>query len=190
MTDWFIADSGTYGAGNVLAYGHFSASFAPVSGNTPSIASAQVQVTISASSGVGFTTALCNNMLNLIFRNSAYLQPATYVALLNTAPADADTTLTTKEVSGTAYARVLVNKVGGSTPAWNTIASGSLSNNQTITFLTVGSGGWTQIVGMAIADASSSGNELCYDGTNVVTQTPAAGDTVSFAGAALGVSMN
>ena len=39
---WVIVDSGTWGAGNVLAHGSFSAEFSPVLGNTPRIASGQV----------------------------------------------------------------------------------------------------------------------------------------------------
>ena len=103
VTHYAIVDSGTHGAGNVLAYGAFSSSFSPVSGNTASVASGQVTVTISASSGEGFTSYLVHKMLDLMFRNTAYSQPATYIALLDSAGADTDTTLTTsgKEVAGT-----------------------------------------------------------------------------------------
>lgn len=194
ITHWAIVDTATYGAGNVLAYGAFSSSFAPVSGNTPSIASGQVTVTISAVSNHGFTTYLANKMLDLMFRNVAYAQPATYVALLDGAGADADTTLTTsgKECAGTAYARVLVNKAGGASPAWNAVASGATDNANAVTFPTVGAGGWSTVVGAAIVDGGTldAGNVLAYDNDNVVDQTPAAGDTVSFAIGAFDVSLS
>lgn len=194
VSDWAIVDSGTYGEGNVLAYGHFSSSFAPVSGNTPSVASGQIQVQISASSGEGWTTQLCNWMLDKMFRNQTYAQPATYAALLDSQGADADTTLTTagKEVAGTAYARVLVNKAGGSTPRWEAVASGATQNENAVTFPTVGSGGWSQVVGMALVDAATldTGNVLAFDNDQVVDQTPAAGDTVTFAIGALDASMS
>jgi hypothetical protein len=193
VTHYAITDSGTHGAGNVLAYGAFSSSFAPVTGNTPSVASGQVTVTISASSGEGFTTALVHNMLNLMFRNTAYSQPATYIALLDTTGADTDTTLTTagKEVAGTAYARVLVNKAGGASPAWNAVSGGATDNANAVTFPTVGAGGWSTVVGLAIVDGGTldAGNVLAYDNDQVVDQTPVAGDTVSFAVGALDVNI-
>jgi hypothetical protein len=194
ITHWAIVDSGTYGAGNVLAYGAFSASFAPVAGNTPSVASGQVQVEISASSGEGFTTQLVHWMLDKMFRNQTYAQPATYIALLDTQGADADTTLTTagKEVSGTSYARVLVNKAGGASPAWNTVPAGATDNANDVTFATVGAGGWAGIVGMAIVDGGTldAGNVLAYDNDQVVDQSAAAGDTVKFVAGALDVSLS
>lgn len=193
VTHYAIVDSATHGAGNVLAYGAFTSSFSPVSGNTPSVASGQVTVTISASSGEGFTSYLVHKMLDLMFRNTAYSQPATYIALLDSAGADTDTTLTTagKEVAGTGYARVLVNKVGGGSPAWDTISGGATQNANAITFPTVGAGGWSQVVGMAIVDGGTldAGNVLAYDNDQIVDQTPAAGDTVQFAIGALDVSI-
>jgi hypothetical protein len=184
VTDFSIVDSGTYGAGNVLAYGHFSSSFSPVSGNTPKVSSGQIQVNFSASSGLGFTTYFVNKMYDLMFRNTAYTQPATYCALMDGAGADTDTTLTTsgKEIAGTDYARVLVNKYGGASPAWTNVSGGSASNADIVNFGTVGAGGWSQIVAACLVDGGTldAGNVLCYDNTNVVDQTPAAGDTVTF----------
>ena len=192
VTHWALVDTGTYGAGNVLAYGAFTSSFSPVSGNTPSIADGQVQVEISASSGEGFTTQLVHWMLNLIFRNTAYSQPATYVALLDQVGTDADTTLTTagQEATWTGYARVLVNKAGGSTPRWETISGGATQNENAVTFSTVGASP-SIIVGMAIVDGGTlnAGNVLAYDNDQVVDQTPNVGDTVTFAIGALDVSI-
>jgi hypothetical protein len=133
-------------------------------------------------------------MLDLMFRNQAYSQPATYVALLDSAGADVDTTLTTagKEITGTDYARVLINKAGGSSPAWNSVSGGATDNAADVTFATVGSGGWSATVGMCLVDGGTlnAGNVLCYDNDNVVDQTPAAGDTVKFASGALDVSLS
>lgn len=198
ITHWFICDhvsNVSWGSNvNMLAHGSFSASFAPVAGNTPSIASAQVVVEISASSGEGWTTQLVHWLLDKMFRNQTYAQPATYVALLDGAGADADTTLTTagKEVGGTGYARVLVNKSGGASPAWGTVAAGTQDNEHDITFPTVGAGGWSQIVGVAIVDGGTleAGNVLMFDNDQVVDQTPAAGDTVKFLAGALDVTLS
>lgn len=186
-THWTLCDSNTYGAGNVLAHGAFTTSYPIVTGNRPTIASGQVDVAIQASDGEGFTTQLCNWMLDLMFRNQAYSQPATYCALLTTAGADTDTTLTTKEVTGTDYDRVLLNKAGGSTPRWDTVAGGATENENQVLFPTVGSGGWDEIVGMAIVDVSS--NVLFYDNDQVEDQTPNEGDTVDFVAGDLDVSM-
>ena len=193
VTHWAIVDSATHGAGNVLAYGSFTTGFAVVSGNTPSVASGQIYIEISASSGEGFTTQLCNSLLDMMFRNQAYAQPATYIALLDGVGADADTTLTTagKEVSGTNYARVLVNKAGGSSPAWEAVSGGVTQNAAAVNWPTVGSGGWSQVVGLAIVDGGTlnAGNVLMYDNDQVVDQTPAAGDTVTVPAGALDVSL-
>lgn len=194
VTHWAIVDSGTYGEGNVLASGAFSPTFAPVSGNTPSVASGQAYVEITAGDGEGWATQLCNWMLDLMFRNQAYAQPATYAALLDSAGADADTTLTTagKEAGGTGYARVLVNKAGGASPAWEAVSGGATQNANAVNFANVGAGGWGAIVGMAIVDGGTlnEGNVLLYDNDQVVDQTPNAGDPIGFPGGAIDVSMS
>jgi hypothetical protein len=192
VTHYGIVDSATHGAGNMLAYGSFSALFTPVSGNTPTVSGGSCYVSIVASSGEGYTDYFVHKMLDLMFRNTAYSQPGTYIALLDTAGADTDTTLTTagKEVSGTNYARVLVNKAGGSSPAWNSVSGGATDNAAQITFPLVGSGGWAGIVGMAIVDGGTlnAGNVLAYDNDQIVDQSAAENDTVFFAAGALDVA--
>jgi len=134
-----------------------------------------------------------HSMLNLMFRNVSYNQPASYVALLDTQGADGDTTLTTagKEAGGTSYARVLVNKAGGSSPAWESPSGGATQNAHAITFQAVGSGGWAGIVGAAIVDGGTlnAGNVLAYDNTNVVDQSAVEGDTVLFAAGAFDIAL-
>jgi hypothetical protein len=194
VTHWGVLDSGTHGAGNLLAYGALAVPIVPVSGNTPSVASTQVYVEISASSGEGFTTQLCNWLLDLMLRNTDYAQPATYAALLDSAGADADTTLTTagKEIAGTGYARVLVKKAAAGSPEWEDVSGGACDNQHAVTFPTVGAGNWSAVVGMALVDGGTldAGNVLAYDNDQVVDQTPLAGDTVTFAIGALDVSLS
>lgn len=193
VTHWAIVDSGTHGAGNVLAYGAFDPSFAVVNGNIPTIVDSSVEVEISASSGAGATTYLVHKWLDLMFRNTAYSQPATYAALLDSAGADSDTTLTTsgKEITGTSYARVLVNKTGGASPAWGTVSGGAVSNSNAVSFPLVGSGGWSLTVGMALVDGGTldAGNVLMFD-NSISDQTPLEGDAVTFSSAALAVSLS
>jgi hypothetical protein len=196
ITGWAITDSGTYGAGNVLAHGSFSASFTPVSGNTPKVASGQVYVEISATSGgAGFTTYTANKLLDLMFRNTAWTSPAgsTFVALLNAVCSDAATTMAGQtECSGTNYARVEVNENAGASPKWTIASAGALENSGVVTIPSPGAGGYTQTVAMAIVDALSgtSANVLAYDNTNIVDQTAASGDTIQFASGAIDVSLS
>jgi hypothetical protein len=193
VTHWGITDSATRGAGNMLAVGAFTASFSPVAGNTPSIANTTCYVQINASSGEGYTDYFAHAMLNLIFRNVAYAQPATYIALLDAIGADGDTTLTTagKEATWTGYARVLVNKASGASPAWEAVTNGVTQNANAVAFATVGASP-SIIVGMAIVDGGTlnAGNVLAYDNDQIVDQTPNVGDTVSFAAGALDLAIN
>lgn len=194
ITHWAIVDSGTHGAGNMLACGAFATSFPVVSGNITTIVDGTIWVQIDAISGYGASTYLVHKLLDLMFRNQAYSQPATYIALLDSTGADTDTTLTTagKEVAGTAYARKLVNKTGGASPAWGTVSGGAVTNADAISFPTVGAGDWNTVVGMAIVDGGTldAGNVLLYDNTNIVDQTPIADDVVTFAAGALDVSLS
>jgi hypothetical protein len=193
VTHWAILDGNTHEAGNMLAHGAFSSSFSPVSGNIPKVASSQIYVEISDSAGgEGFTTACCNSLLDLMFRNQAYSKPDTYVALLNAVADDADGTVgDLTEITGTDYAREQVNINGGSSPTWDVAADGALDNTHKIDFGTVGAGGWDEVVALAIVDsASGAGNVLCYDNANVVDQTPAADDTVEIGAGDLDISLS
>jgi hypothetical protein len=193
ITHWVIVDSGTHGEGNVLAHGAFSASFSPVSGNTPKVASGQAYIEISASSGAGLGDYAVHKMLDLMFRNQAFTSPQgnTFIALLAAVPDDQDLAVSDlTEISGTDYARKEVNPNGGSSPTWDLSSGGALDNTHIVTFATPGSGGWTATVAIAIVDsASGAGNVLAWDAANIVDQTPAAGDTVQFAAGAFDVSL-
>lgn len=177
VTHWFIADSATHGAGNVLAYGALGTSKSVVSGNTPSVSSADVYVEISASAGGrGWTDYVVNKLLDLMFRNVAYSQPATYLGLTTTTSSDATGGT---EASGGSYARLLINKVGGASPAWATVSGGATALNQQTDF-TAATGSWGTVVSSAIYDASSAGNMLAYD-NNTADQAVASGDTWRYA---------
>ena len=180
---WALVDSATWGAGNMLAFGAISPSISPVLNNTPKIASGQVTISVNASTGsAGISTYLANKLLGLMFANTSYTQPAIYAALLNTAASDA--AIGTEE-SGTGYARIQINTNGVTSPYFSapTAASPSVTNNvQTVTITSNCGSGWAQFVGMALCDASTSGNMLAYDcnSSDVPTQTPNSGDTIEF----------
>jgi hypothetical protein len=190
ITDWAIVDSATYGAGNILAYGTFTASFAPVNGNTPIIPSGQIQVSMNASSGAGLVDVTVHKLLDRMFRNQAYAKPATYVGLATATIADsAATDVNVTEVSGGSYARKQVNISGGAVPKWNTSSGGVITNADVITFVTP-TGSWGTVTSCFLIDsASGAGNIIGYDNANLVDQTIATNDVVQFDAAAFVVSL-
>lgn len=185
ITHWAIVSTNTYGSGNVYAHGALSSSVAVVSGNTVSIASGQVVVSANAGSTSGFTNYVVHKLLDLMFRNTAYAQPSTYVALATATMSD--TTTTPTEPSGNNYARLLVNKTSGASPAWGTVASGAVNNANAITMATP-SGSWGTIVAAALCDALTVGNTLIYD-NGITDQAVGSGDTVQFDISAFAISI-
>ena len=185
ITHWALFDAAS--GGNMLAHGSFLSSFDVLAGNSTTIGSGEVQVSINASAGAGFTDYLAHALLDLMFNGVALSQPDTYVALANATISDAATSIT--EVTGTGYSRVLTNKAGQAAPAWSAVASGAVDNADAIDW-SVGAGDWLQIVAMALMDATTAGNVLAYDNANIVDQTPANGDTVKFDVGALNVSLS
>ena len=183
VTHWAILDGNTHGAGNVLAYGAFSSSFAPVNGNTPTVASGQVYVQIDASSGAGLSDFAVHELLDHFFNNAAFATTAgsTFIALSTTVLDDADVDEGDfTEATGTGYARVEVNETAGSSPKWTAISGGATSNDAAIDFGTAGAS-WGTIVACAImTSASGAGNVLGFDSANIVDQAVSSGDSVSF----------
>jgi hypothetical protein len=192
VTDWAIVDTNTYGAGNILAYGSFTTSFAPVNGNTPTIPSGELQVIMNASSGAGFTDATVHSLFDRMFRNQAYPKPATYIGLATATLSDTTNTIAgVTEVSGGSYARKLVNIAGGAVPKWNTASGGVVTNADAITFVTPTAPGWGTITSCFIADSvSGAGNVIGYDNGTIVDQPVAASDTVQFDVAAFSISLS
>lgn len=183
VTHYAIWDNGTHGAGNMLAHGAFNASFQPVTGNTPIVASGQVYVEISATAGgAGYTNYLVHKLLDLMFNNTAFSKPDTFLLLSNSVMDDADVAIgDITEVTGTSYARKQVNPNGGASPTWTVSSGGAVTNSGIAAFPTVGAGGWTQLVAVGIIDSTSgAGNILAYDSDNVVNQTPVVNDIVRF----------
>lgn len=178
---WAIVDSATHGAGNALAYGAFGTPKAIVNNNTPNVGSGEVYVEFSAGE---ISTFLANELLDHAFRNSAYTKPDTYAALVTTT--SSDTALGT-EVSGGSYARVQVNPNGGSAPTWAVAAGGEVENDDAVSFGTA-TASWGTVVGVAIMDASSSGNLLFYD-NGMDDQAVAEDDTTEFDAGALVIQM-
>jgi hypothetical protein len=117
-------------------------------------------------------------LLNAVLRNTAYSSPATVYVALNTTASTPTTPGT--EVVDSNYARQAVT--------FGPPSGGTVSNTGTLAFFGAGaaSGPYT-IVEAAIYDDVSIGHELYY-GSLAVSKTVNAGDTLSFAAAALSVT--
>ena len=113
-----------------------------------------------------------NKLIDYVFRGQAFTPPATvWVALVTAAENDA---AGGTEVTGGAYARVAVASTlanwagtqGAGTAVASTGTSGTMSNNNVITFPTP-TANWGTVVGMAVFDAATGGNELFYGALTV-----------------------
>jgi len=186
VSHWAIVDSITYGEGNMLAHGSLDENKVIVSGNVPSVASGEVTITFSAGE---ISTYLADKLLDLMFRNTDYGKPATWVALAPVAIADTDDGAAMTEVTGGAYARVQVNINGGDSPTWDLAALGVVDNTHAITFTTA-SASWGIVTSVAIMDGGTEDADkvLFYDNT-MADQTVGTGDTVTFAIGALDIVM-
>ena len=183
MTHWGVRDAST--GGNLLAHGALVASKTIVSGNTPSVDSAEVYVEFSAGE---ISDYLANALLDFAFRNQAFSSPDTYIALVDTTVGDSDTGSTISEPSGGSYARVQVNVNGGSSPTWDLAASGLVDNTHEIAFAEA-TASWGTIVGIAIVDAASAGNLLFYD-NDQTDQAVGSADTVKYPAGDLDITMS
>jgi hypothetical protein len=173
VTHWAIVTSATHGAGNMLAHGAFGSSFAVVTGNVRTVPTTEVYVEITASNGMSNYAA--NGFLDRMFRNQAFTVSANYLALVTVAATDSMTGSTITEPSGNNYARKQVNTAGGASPAWASASGSTVTNANDISFAAP-SGSWGTIVGVAMVDASSTGNLLLY-GNDVVDQAIGAEST-------------
>lgn len=102
-------------------------------------------------------------LLGLVFNKDALTGPTTYLALYTSDPTDADTGT---EVSGGAYARVLIYDNGSGAPDWTIAAVDGLGykvqNDDDVTFPTA-IASWGTITYFGIRDAASAGNLLYHD---------------------------
>lgn len=181
VTDWAICDGDTEGADNMLAYGAFTASKTINDGNTPSVASGEINVTFSANEISDF---LANKLLDLVFNGTAYAKPDTYIALVKTTPVtDGMTGSTITEPAGAGYARKQVLPAG-----WTVAAANLVDNNAEIAFA-VATGDWGTILGVAVCSALTAGDLLFYD-NDMGDQAVGDGDTAKFPTGDLDITMD
>lgn len=158
-------------AGNILAHGALTGTINVVQGNTPSIATTEVQISVSAGA---MSDYLANTVLDFVFRNQAFAAPGIFLALLTAVGADGQTGATMTEVANlNNYSRL-------DFADWSAAAGGALQNNTAATFATP-SDTWGTVVAVAVMDSGvhGAGNVLFYDNA-IVDQAVGNGDTVRF----------
>ena len=129
---------------------------------------------------MSFSDYLENKLLDHVFKNTAFTQPANiYVALFTTAPND---TGGGTEVSGNGYARVLHN-------SWDVAAVGATENTGVVTFPQASGGNWGTVTHVGLFDASTVGNMLAW-GTLSVSKAVNDGDTAEFADGAIDITLD
>lgn len=121
-----------------------------------------------------FADYLADELLDHVFAAQAFTPPVThYVALYTVAPTNAGGGT---EVSGNGYARVAVT---ADLTNWPASVARAIANGAAFTFPTAVGGTWGPIVAMAILDAASGGNFLCW--ADLTTpKSVADGKTASF----------
>lgn len=123
-----------------------------------------------------FSDFLENELLDHVFRNSAYTQPTTvYAAAYTVAPTDAGGGT---EVTGGSYAREAVT--------FSAASGGAITNSSAVTFTTA-TANWGDVVAIGIFDASTAGNLLAWDG--VTSTTINSGDTLQINAGDLDISL-
>lgn len=99
---------------------------------------------------MSFSNYLENKVLDHVFGGTAYTAPTTlYLALFTTAP---DDTGAGTEVSGGSYARTSVAMS----------VTGSVASNTAAVEFPTATGSWGTIAYVAVYDAATAGNQLCY----------------------------
>lgn len=170
VTDWGIWDSGTWGAGNLLAFGTFTAGKAVGAGQTPKVNIGEIDISVPTHTTYGMTTFCANEMLDMSFldTNPAYTPAAIYAALATGNLNDAGSMTNECAFTGS-YARLQHE----GTTNWNTAAASVTANKLAITFVTAtGSWGTVSDYFLTTTSAEDTGDMLLYgtfDASNAVT---------------------
>ncbi|MGH7339112.1 MAG: phage tail fiber protein, partial [Candidatus Rokuibacteriota bacterium] len=111
-------------------------------------------------------------LIDLALNKVAFTGPATHVALFTAAPSDAGAGT---EVTGGAYARVLVNEnANASTPKWKLGAAsggGFLVENLNAIAFAQATANWGEILAFGIFDAATAGNLLYWGFLSTLSYT-------------------
>jgi hypothetical protein len=149
MAHFAILDTSVLATGNVIAYGAISPAKTIVTGDAPIVANGDLDISWNAG---GASDYLANAMLDHIFKNTAFGQPANIdIALSKSTINDNDTgtTLAAKE-PGQNYARINHN-------GWKLAAAGASSNSGAVVFAKATGGTWGTITDIALCSALVTG---------------------------------
>lgn len=123
-----------------------------------------------------------NKILDHVLTATAYTQPSRYIALFTADPGESGSFTSEISTSGTAYARQSIS--------FGSAASGSISNNATVTFPTA-TANWGTISHVAIVDSDTAGagNVLFY-GAVTTSKLIETGDTFQISNGNLTISLD
>ncbi len=175
ISHFFISDASS--GGNMIGHGSLSASKTIESGDNASFQDGAIDV--SWNSG-GLSNYLANDLLDHIFKNTAYTVATNLYIGLSTANPTDDASGNV-EHSGDNYARVNHN-------VYDAASSGATENTGVVTFPQA-SASWGTLTHFAMWDASTNGNMLFY-GALDDSRAVGTNDTPSFADGALNVTMD
>ena len=178
VTHYQIYDAAT--AGNPIGNGALSSSLLISENDSPTVASGEVDITISAN---GCSTYLAHAILNHLFRATAYTEPTIYLALCSAAILDADGGGDITELTMTDYVRL-------AHAAWDASSGGASENTGAATWATALTGSGQTIEAFALTDAltAGTGNVLFYN--NTISQALASGNTPRFIDGALDITLD
>jgi len=128
----------------------------------------------------GFSDAVEADLLNAVFRNTAYTSPAAVYVGLFTSPPTSDSGTGGTEVSGNNYSRQAVT--------FGAPSAGTITNSSAPGFAASG-GAWGTVTHFGIFDAPSAGNLLGWDALSA-SKTIADGDTATFGVGTLTVTLD
>lgn len=165
--------------GNLLFYGELTVHKVIGSGDTFSIASADLDVSL----GGAFSYYLANALLSHVLRNTEYTSPGTSIyAGLYTSDPGADNSGTELTIGSNAYARNQIT-------AWDAPADGDTENTSLEAWSAASGGNWGIISHIGILDNSTGGN-LLFFGALGASKTVNDGDTFQFAAGALDITVS
>lgn len=133
----------------------------------------------------GLNQAARNDALTRFAGGSPGTAPSAWFISLHTAD-PGDSTTIGSEVTGTGYARVQINAIGGGNPNWAAVTGTNpqiLANDDTITFPASG-GAWSSgsnITYFGVCSASSGGSLLARGSLTSPVAVAGSGVTISFA---------
>lgn len=158
VVGWGIYDA----SGNLWAYGELPEPREYITGDTPKFAAEALTFTFEAQGGAAASPLsffLRKQLLDALFgRGDTYVIPSTlYFALMTAMPAGVDAAGTELTIGSNGYARV---PVANSTTNFGSYTDGEGKNLTQITWPTVATAAWADVLGMAIYDAATSGQLL------------------------------